>query len=85
MKRRSLSLYNSDQTPKDLNKTQVINAFKLRFKNAPYLQCMPKDTQQNTFFSWPKAAVTISTLPEQTHNNSINNINLPKLARTNSQ
>jgi hypothetical protein len=23
----------------------------------------------NTFFSWPKAAVTISTLPEQTHNN----------------
>jgi hypothetical protein len=30
---------------------------------------MPKDTQHNTFFSWPKEAVTISTLPEQTHNN----------------
>ena len=26
---------------------------------------MPKDTQQNTFFSRPKAAVAISTLPEQ--------------------
>jgi hypothetical protein len=28
----------------------------------------------NTFFSWPKAAVTFATLPEQTHNNSAERI-----------